>query len=318
MYRIALCALALLLFFACQKPYTPGTVFEEPSLVVEGYVTVSDSGALPPYVVLTRSFDFFGEIGPATLNQLFVHDADVRVVNGSDTLLLQEFCLDELLALSPELAQAAGTALGLGPLDSLGLNVCVYTDPGFFVGAPGMVPVEGGRYDLIIQHEGQTISATTTIPFLVPLDSIGWVPHPDFPQNDSLVEVRAFISDPGNVANFYRSSTQRNQEPRYSGLQSVVDDLLFNGQSFEFPVSRAESRAADPDLSTFGYFWRGDTVSIRIGNIDFEHFRFWQTLEADTGGGQSPFSSYVRISSNVNGALGIWGGYVYRDYLLEL
>ena len=71
----------------------------------------------------------------------------------------------------------------------------------------------------------------------------------------------------------------------------------------------------DFDFDTFGYFWRGDTVVVRAASLDYAHFRFWQTLEYNTGS-QGPFGTYTRIESNINGGLGIWGGISYNDYTI--
>ena len=48
---------------------------------------------------------------------------------------------------------------------------------------------------------------------------------------------------------------------------------------------------------------------------DEAHFDFWNTRDfsANSAG---PFSSYTRIKGNVDGALGIWGGYSVDSYRL--
>ncbi|MBK7223573.1 MAG: DUF4249 family protein [Saprospiraceae bacterium] len=49
--------------------------------------------------------------------------------------------------------------------------------------------------------------------------------------------------------------------------------------------------------------------------LDKVHFDFWKTRDfaANSGG---PFSSYTRIKTNINGGLGIWGGYSVQNYRL--
>ncbi|NNF02092.1 MAG: DUF4249 family protein [Bacteroidia bacterium] len=73
------------------------------------------------------------------------------------------------------------------------------------------------------------------------------------------------------------------------------------------PLERGQSSADEIDFDTYGYFWRGDTVTLRWMNIDKAHYDFWNTLENDAG--DNPFSSPVQIKSNIQGGLGVWGGY---------
>ena len=62
----------------------------------------------------------------------------------------------------------------------------------------------------------------------------------------------------------------------------------------------------------------GDTVTVKWANIDSRTYDFYNTLENDGGG--SPFSSPLRIKSNVTGdsAIGVWAGYGARYYTLVI
>jgi hypothetical protein len=166
-------------------------------------------------------------------------------------------------------------------------------------------------YFLQITTEDKVLTSQTTIPGLVPLDPLTWQPHPDS-KKDSLVSVYINFKDPDTLGNFYRYSTQRNQEPFYYPLSaSVYDDKLVNGQRISLPLERGMSQNAQIDNDTYGYFWKGDTVTLKWTNIDLASYNFWRTLEND--GGDSPFSSPVVIKTNINGGLGIWCGYA-TDY----
>jgi hypothetical protein len=72
------------------------------------------------------------------------------------------------------------------------------------------------------------------------------------------------------------------------------------------PVSRGEAPGAVFDQNTFGYFWKGDTVSVSWSQIDKGTFDFYTSLEND--GGDSPFSAPVKVVSNIKGGLGVWAG----------
>jgi hypothetical protein len=300
--------------YSCEKEYIPEDVFDNPELVVEGYIEYGDS-ALPPYVILTKSFPYTSTLSADKLNELFVHNATVKVSDGNTEIQLTEICLNTIAAIDTALAQMVAQSIGLGDVDITQLNYCVYVDLAAFLGSSPLIPTVGKTYDLLIIAEGDTIRSQTTIPPLVELDSVFYVNHPDFPQNDSLVELRGTLSDFAGRQDYYRVFTKRNNEPRYALIGgSVIDDSVFEGrQSFEFPIQRGQSITQEFDPNTFGYFWRGDTAVVRFSNIDYRHFRFWETLEFNLGT-QGPFSTYVRVESNIQGGLGVWGGISFKDY----
>jgi len=303
----------VLFLISCEEEYTPEDVFDGPEISVEGYIEYGDS-ALPPYIILTWSSPYTATLSPEKLNELFIHNAVVKVSDGTTEVQLTEVCLNTIASLNPALAQMIAQSIGLGSVDLSQLNYCIYVDIAGFLGGSALVPQLGGTYNLVVAVDGDTVRAVTTIPPHVTLDSVYYVNHPDFPNNDSLVEIRAKLNDTGGRADFYRIFTKRNQEPMFALFGgSVTDDKIFDGRQFEFPIQRGQPLASDFDANTFGYFWRGDTVVVRSANIDYKHFRFWQTLEYNTGT-QGPFSSYVRIESNIEGGLGIWGGLSFSDY----
>ncbi|CAA6827569.1 MAG: Unknown protein [uncultured Aureispira sp.] len=311
-----------LLVSACEKEFFPETTYDGPELVVEGYIT-KGPGALPPYVILTKSIEYSSSIGSDILSDIFVHDAEVSISDGNNKVQLQELCVSDLQALPPFLRDAILQAIGIPNInfDSTAFDICIYTDLLGIVGF-GIDVREGGKYDLEIKAANfNTVTATTTIPYVVSIDSLTYRNHPSYPSNDSLVEVVAHFKDPIGP-NYYRGFSQRNDESFYpSSTQgtngSVSDDNIFEGQNFSFGVIRGQDAFSDFDFDSFGYFWRGDTVVFRAANLDYAHFRFWQTLEYNTGS-QGPFGTYTRIQSNIEGGLGVWGGLVYDEYTLTI
>ncbi|MCP4442470.1 MAG: DUF4249 domain-containing protein [Aureispira sp.] len=306
---------------SCEEEYIPESVFDEPEIVVEGYLE-SGPNALPPYILLTKSFPYTESFGPDKIAELFVHDAEVTISDGANTSTLTEFCLADLDNIFPGLKAAALQAIGFGNINGIeNIDLCIYVDLPAIIGLSSLDLKEGGSYNLTIQADGKTITSKTTIPYHVPLDTLYYANHQNYPENDSLVEFRGRFQDPLNEANYYRIFTQRNRETMYAGgtrgnSGSVSDDKIFNGQAFEFVIQRGQSfTSGDFDIDTYGYFSRGDTVTIRAASLDYEHFRFWQTLEYNDGS-QGPFGSYTRIESNIEGGLGIWGGLSYDDYTL--
>lgn len=301
-FKYLIIALVLVGFYSCETEFTPDSSEYVEQIVVEGYIEAGDQPT-PPYVILTKSQPFFSEISPGGFDGLFIHNAIITVSDGDQTVALTEICLNDLSEEQQELlAEFLGTSS-----DSLGLNFCVYTDLTFTM--QGEI---GKSYELNIDSDGNLLTATTTIPEIVPIDSLVFNPIPD-PENDTLQELTAAISDPAGIANYYRYFSEVNQGGLLPGLTSVGDDKIFDGQAFEFPLPKAQPRTEEFDPLTYGYFLEGDTVTIKWCTIDQAHFDFWNTLEYNASN-QGPFSSYTRITSNIEGGLGVWGGYAAKYY----
>jgi len=298
---LTLFIILIISLLSCEEEYIPEIANAEPEIVVEGYIEAG-SNATPPYVLLTRSTSFFSTIDANQISNLFMHDATVRITSGTDTIVLQELCLSSLDEFQQQLA---ADLLGLGNIDLIGIDICAYIEPSF----TPQLGEAGKTYNLTIETEGKTLTASTTIPPIAPLDSLRYVVHPN-PDNDTLVELRCFITEPGSTTDFYRYFTQRNDEPTFTAPNSVIDDVLFNGESFEIPLARGQviNTPEDFDPITFGYFRRGDTITVKWCTIDQAHYDFWSTLEFNSGS-EGPFASFTRVNSNINGGLGIWGGY---------
>ncbi|MCY1535045.1 hypothetical protein D9M68_704340 [compost metagenome] len=74
------------------------------------------------------------------------------------------------------------------------------------------------------------------------------------------------------------------------------------------------------NFMTYSYFERGDTVTVKWSAIDRTTYTFWQTLEFSIGTTGNPFSTPIKVGSNVsNGALGIWAGYssAYKTLIIN-
>ncbi|MGH1437501.1 MAG: DUF4249 domain-containing protein [Lewinella sp.] len=292
--------------FSCEEEFIPDIIEAEDQLVVEGYIEAGDRPT-PPYVFLTRSFPFFSKLSQDDLNNAFVRDAEVTVYDGEQTVTLTELCLDDV---PEEFREQAADLLGVS-LDSLGFNFCVYLDLSL-----QMMGEEGKTYELTIKAGDETITATTTIPLAIPLDSLYFVPPPGEP-NDTLAQLRVIVNDPPSTPNYYRYFTREGEGPYLRPFASVTDDLLFEGQTFELPLAKAEDLNTEFEQETYGLFRLGAAASIKWMTLDEDQFNFWNTLEFSRAN-QGPFSSYTRIQHNVEGGLGIWGGIAARYYDLTV
>ncbi len=290
----------------CIEPFIPDTLAEDQQWVVEGFVEAGQ-GSNVAFVIITRSIPFLTEINRETLEQIFVRGALVEVSDGLHTINLTELCLSDI---PTELQEAAAQILNIEIGDE-SPNICVYVD--LF---DQLERREGGTYTLNIKLNDTEISAITTIPPFIPLQNFRWTDPPGEP-SDTLARLMVTVIDPPGEKNYYRYKTATGDGPLIPPFVSVTEDVFFDGQEFEFPLQKAEPRGEDFGGDSFGLYTRGDTVTVKWMTLDEDHFHFWNTRDfsANSGG---PFASYTRVRSNVNGALGIWGGYAVGYYHMRV
>ena len=185
--------------------------------------------------------------------------------------------------------------------------------PPHFYRANQMRGKAGKTYHLEIILDGDTITAQTTIPAAVPLQTIRF-------EHDKADSTKGFIwvgfNDPANDNNYYRSFTmiQGKQSQYYATHLSVIDDASFNGKYIEFPLYRGLNTNTDKKID-FRYNV-GDTIAIKICSIDKASFNFWSDYEREMLNAGNPFGAEGQnLQSNINGGIGIWCGYgqsIYR------
>ena len=263
-----------ILYSSCEKDISIDVPEPPDKLVVEGFI---ETGSFP-YVILTKNSAYYSTFNLTDINKYFVHDAVVKVSDGTDTVTLQEITLD-----------------------TAGVQISVYF-------SLNMIGQEGKTYSLHIEAEGKTVDAVTSILPSIQLDSI-WVvfnEKPDFPDK---VRMYCQLTDPSQLGQYVRYFTKVDTETFKPGLNSVFDDALINGTTFKFPLDRGYNRNDSIDFDSYGLYNKGDTITLKWCNIDKAHFDFWRTLEFSLGSQGNPFSSPLEIKSNIVGGLGIWGGY---------
>jgi hypothetical protein len=290
-------------------------------VVVDG--TIENN--VPPVITLTSSQKFFTQVNLNDLGQYFVHGATIKVSSsdGSQTELV-EFCLQNL-NLPDAQKQLLLSALGFSSVDSADLpNICVYTVPDivdyFVSGTCSFMGKERTTYNLSIVTpplygtDSVHLTSSTYIPTAIGMDSLAIRPVTNPAYQDSFASLYAYVTVPDTFGNFLRYKTRKNSEPFYSpqGGGSVYDDRLFVGLTLGLPLERGQNPDKDFDFKTATYFSRGDTFTVKWSNIDPKTYDFFYTLEND--GGDSPFSSPVKIKTNINNGLGVWAGYATKYY----
>lgn len=241
----------------------------------------------PPTVILSNSLGYFSQISPDTLAKSFIHDAEVLLANGTRTHRLKEYAVPAgngytLYYYSIDTANPATAFLGV--LDT--------------------------RYSLEVKVDGKTYTAETSIPALTKrIDSLWWQPAPNNPDTSKVVLLSRTYDPPG-FGNYIRYYTKSNSEPFYPGLTSVFDDQIVDGTTYDIQVEHGVNRNEKIDLEEYAFFYRGDTVTVKLCNIDKPTFDFWRTMEYNYTSIGNPFSTPVKVLSNLKGgALGYFGGY---------
>lgn len=294
------------LIISCEKEIDIKLDDPENALVVEGHI----ENGLPPYVLLTKNSSFFGSIDINDIGSYFVSGAIITVTTDNDSIQLQEYNSALIRVLPDSLVIALAAQFGISIQSAFDFpEIIIYTVPLDDTGFAGVI---GKKYDLRIEINGQTITSTTTIPQPIYFDSLWLQPHPNATLADSFFQVYGRLNDPIQPGNYYRYFTKADNEPFLISDQSVFDDAFFNGKEFNIfiPKGHPIGFASSGDFNRDGYWDVRDSVcTIKLSMIDKPHYDFWRTLEANRQSQGNPFGSVVYVKSNVNGALGVWGGY---------
>lgn len=274
---------------SCEKTVSFKLNNTEQKIVVEA--TIENGQA--PTVVLSGSMDYFSKISPEILQQSFIHNADVLISNGTLTHQLKEYSYSQ-----------NGFTFSYYSIDSSNLATA-------FVGELNK------SYSLRINTNGKEYNATTTIPALTKkVDSISWKKASDF-LPDSLVALVVTATDPPGFGDYVRYYTKDNSEPFYPGINSVFDDQIIDGTTYTLQVDRGYPRNLGLTDDNLIYFHKGDTITLKLCNIDKVTFDFWRTMEFAYASVGNPFSSPTKVLSNISGnGLGYFAGYAAQYHTL--
>lgn len=303
----------LLVFNSCQKEITIDLPDAQQKICVDGKI----EPGIPPYVILTHNMPYFGITDINAMQNMFVHDAIVLLSNGSITDTLHEYCSQSL---PDSLLPIIASFTGVDTASLKSFNYCIYTT--FNIALWGTI---GATYNLTINAEGKSLTASTSILNPLPLDSVWYQYLKVNKQGDSLGFVYAHLTEPQPEGNSYRWLTMRKGKDQsfLSPPGSAFDDKYVNGQSFDFAYNRGHlqnSQAEDDNNEEHGYFKIGDTVVIKFCTIDNASFKFFRDMDVVLNSEGNPFASPASVQGNVyprGDALGVWCGYgVYNDTVI--
>jgi Domain of unknown function (DUF4249) len=249
-------------------------------------VDASIENGMPPVVVLTTSLNYFNSISPDLLENMYVHRANITISNGTKTHRLKEYTI------SP----------------GWGFNSYFYSiDSSVLVTA--FLGELNTAYTMKIDIDGKIYNASTTIPALSKKpDSLWWKKAP-FQEDTTKVVMMVKATDPPGLGNYVRYFTKKNSERFWPGENSVFDDQFIDGTTYELQVDPGVDRSKNISADS-NYFRRGDTVTMKLCNIDKPTYKFWNTWEFAYQSIGNPFAQPNKVLGNIdNGALGAFYGY---------
>lgn len=270
------------LLTGCEKNINFDLKEAENVLVVDARI----ENGQPPIVVLTTSLNYFSSINQGLLDDLYVHNADITISNGTKTHHLKEYTISGGWNFNSYIYSIDSSVLVTAFLGELNTT-----------------------YTMKIDVNGKIYNAVTTIPPLSKKpDSLWWKKAP-FQDDTSKVVMMVKATDPSGLGNYVRYFTKKNSEPFWPGENSVFDDQFVDGTTYELQVDPGVDRSKNISADS-NYFKRGDTVTLKLSNIDMPTYKFWSTWEFAYQSIGNPFAQPNKVLGNIdNGALGAFYGY---------
>ncbi len=190
-----------------------------------------------------------------------------------------------------------------------GATVTVSDDAGNFETLTEVIPgtyqtahlqgVPGRTYTMNINSNGNTYTASSTMPPPVPIDSVNFVEN----TKNQTYRIVCKFQDPPNILNYYKLQINSNDTAGFDTTSvRILKDGLADGQELSITYRT--------------HLIFGDSVIVKLECIDFKTYEFFSTLP-NVGGGissilQAPPSNPVNNISN--GGFGYFAAYsITRD-----
>lgn len=269
--KIILLLFGVVTLFSCEEEIEVDIPGNANSLVVEAYI--NDRYPALNYVILTRSVDYFSAAGgyvPVKDAQVFITEG---TVNGADTSW-------DVSTRKQLVEVRTDTVRGF------------YMDP-----AQQLLGKQNQVYLLEITSDGKSVRGTTSIPALVPLDSMTYT------RERREATITLHYNEPVAINNNY-FIIYRN------GSDSTIRTWGFHTGAFTFSDDFINGEYRRQTL--FNKFNAGDTVNLWMSSIDRLSYNFWESFDdANRNGG--PFATPVTVESNITGGIGCFTG-MSTDY----
>lgn len=177
------------------------------------------------------------------------------------------------------------------------------TTPGTYINR--MKGVAGVTYNLSVTAEGQTYTASSKMPSLVKMDSIGVINNFFFGRERKTAAV--FFKDPANETNFYHFNLYVNDI--LSERFYVNNDRLTNGNDLRIQLF-FKPPTNDHDSDELN---SNDKIKIEMECIDSNIFDYWYALSQQSNRGPNQGTTPANPTSNIsNQALGYFSANTYQ------
>jgi hypothetical protein len=142
---------------------------------------------------------------------------------------------------------------------------------------------------------GKSYTASTRLLQPVLIDSVNHTVN-----IDNEVSIGIKFNDPADRDNFYRRFAFKNERKPEGRANFRFADKLFNGKDFS--------------LFTGFSFRKGDTVTVRLYNLNKDYFNFLESVNTADDAAGNPLAQPVFAKGNISGdALGIFTGLYYDE-----
>lgn len=268
-----------------------------PEMVVQGYL----QPGFPYIVALQESSPYFKPFSDRDSLPM----AEVMIFHKKDTIQL--FPIDST-TLSLFLGNLGPRGIDLlNQLNSSGLLRVFISNP---LLPTGIVPEDyNTSFELLVKDtKGRVITGSTTLPPLIPIDSVLT------PYNDAKTKAYTLTQfrDPAEP-NFYRRIVRRRVSQydtiREGGAIVRVDSSRRNELYQDFTVSDDIFNGGNSAFGTGFDFKAGDTVSFELHSIPAAYYQYSESVQGASQANGNPFGVPALIQSNVKGGIGIFTAY---------
>ena len=165
----------------------------------------------------------------------------------------------------------------------------------------------GKTYTLTAEYRGMKVSAVTTIPAPVRLDSLRAVQT----GNDTLYYVKAYFHDPSGSPDYYGLFSRRRGKDKAFLLSpmGIFSDEVLSAQ-ITADVYCGTSVYTETERQASACFKEGDQVEVQLRHMDEASYRFWQSYSNWVNQSSNMFFPYTQeLASNIRDGKGYWCGY---------
>ncbi len=178
------------------------------------------------------------------------------------------------------------------------------TSPGVYE-ASTLTGVSAHTYNLTINVAGQVFTATSTMPALVPFDSLYITERTFFGETNKYATL--LYKDPESRGNAYRYIQYVNGVKEKTIF--VRDDDLSNGR----PIVRTLFFFNEDDEEDEKKLKKGDNVRVEMLSIDYPVYKYWYSLEQSSTGENQSATPGNPVTNIQGGALGYFSAHTVQS-----